>query len=356
MTLAQMRAMLRAVLAISLSAGLSAYAADAFACSPSPSVFLVPVSMLSDPSRPIARDAGFYFMGEEAESYGGDSGFAIVVTDSSGAVITGGATSFRRYLQGARVLAWAPLQPLAANETYTIQVNALAPVLKNLPPLEPLPAVPAMRAVFTTTADLLPPIEIAGEPRVTLRTETKLPLRCMGPCAAMSGPCAPIPLLMADVEIPEIAGGVAEHGYQVSVNIRTEGTATREADVALDYTLIDARDSKRVAVQVTEAPEAVEVCVQLGVEDIARHTAMSREVCLDADTVAAALRGGANSSGRGATADSERHVSACAVAVPGAGRRASGAYAALLALAFLLLRGRKPKNVWQKAVRRRRRA
>jgi hypothetical protein len=57
--------------------------ADALACSPSPSKYLVPTGLLTDMSRPVARDAGIYFSTEARSMFVPDPAFAVEVKDTS---------------------------------------------------------------------------------------------------------------------------------------------------------------------------------------------------------------------------------------------------------------------------------
>lgn len=384
--------MLRETLCFSLCAGIVSYTATGLACPPSAPRLLVPTAVLSDATRPIARDAGIHFAGEMRETY--MSGFAIEVRlASTGEVVAGTLGSMNPYL-GGDVLAWLPRQPLAADTEYTIQVKTV-PIEPPPPPQLVFPPVKQVQATFKTSAELLPAFEIESAPRATLRTVTQLPYRCLGPCGRMSGPCVPQTVLLADVEVPSIRGGAAERGYEVRVRVRFTPASQPEGLERTYPNLKPAGMPFQSTVEVMEKPEPVKVCFDVEATDLLGHLAMSTPFCLDAAAVAAAINGTGGAAGTASSsgaagipasragssppeagarvpeagaagsspsvgsagtsstppsaahdevdrAEAPHHAEACAVAAPGAARGTGTA--AVLALALVLLLRRRSRS------------
>jgi hypothetical protein len=305
--------MFRGIVSFCLIGGLLAHAADALACSPSPSNYLVPTGLLTDVSRPVARDAGIYFSTEARSMFVPDPAFAVEVKDaSSGEVVVGSLHSLPVWL-GADVLAWVPQQPLAANATYELLVRPLPPKPREVPPEKDVdtmkyPPVNELRASFTTGSELLPKLELEAAPRVSLRAATQVPYRCEGLCGLMSGPCDATRVLLADVELPAVMGGAEEQGYELTAIVRTAGIPKHlEANEREYVELVDARDPRLFTFEVMESPEPNQVCVELTIRDLAQQSVSKKPVCLEAEQVAAAIR-------------DERRVKACAAVTPGEAR------------------------------------
>ena len=115
---------------------------------------------------------------------------------------------------------WQPLIPFAADTEYRVQVS-ISPALTEVDGLL------ESSTTFTTSSALAPALTLEGEPSVTLRDGTAPDCTNRNNC----GGCIPadheLPALYADVDLPVVAGGFADNGYELTLLVDEDSPFVR---------------------------------------------------------------------------------------------------------------------------------
>lgn len=214
-----------------------------------------------------------------------------VVTQTSGAAVSGDLDRTFRF-EGDWIT-WRPRTPLQANTQYRVDVMITS---TTLPTSVTGPA--SATAIFTTSDQLSPPLQLDGSLRAQVRPGTAPRLKC-GPC----GNCTKIgerPALLADVAAPRIEGGYDAHGYAawLSITDRTgpvfdgagDGRLEGEHSVVLSQFLnIQPRAIHALTLEIPRPDPITDICLGWNVWDAAGHAKSAQALCLSAEQLEAAF-------------------------------------------------------------------
>jgi len=175
----------------------------ALACgsSLSPSYTIAAVSPSSG-STAVARDAGIIISAAPSFPDAGPTAFADVqlIDVGSDALVPIRDVSWYSFGSSEVTMAVHPLEPLASQRDYRVEVTPLAPEAGTID-------ARIFTSSFTTSDALLEPLVLSGEIELSLRAGEA---DVLGDCSRCGGECAPVgkrPALLADVRLPAPSGG-----------------------------------------------------------------------------------------------------------------------------------------------------